>query len=266
MHFLLGILVTVGAFVASQAVTDATHFGGLVNPSALVLLLVGPLGVSLISHPFASWKQNLVVMVRAFRHDKQRNLVQASDEMTTIARAVRESRWSEAEAAVQRAQSEQVKNLAPYLLGRLELPALHEAVASASFRWMTEVKAADDFLQGLARFSPAFGMIGTIMGLVELFKNMSNSQSLGPGMAMALLATLYGLILCYCVYMPLSQRIRTYLTAGAYEQRVIERSLNLITEGRTIGEVRGAVLDGAQGGSGAPTSTMPTPSEMSGRG
>ena len=95
---------------------------------------------------------------------------------------------------------------------------------------------------------------------------MSNSQSLGPGMAMALLATLYGLILCYCVYMPLSQRIRTYLTAGAYEQRVIERSLNLITEGRTIGEVRGAVLDGTQGGSGSPSSTMPTPSEMSGRG
>jgi chemotaxis protein MotA len=265
MHLLVGILVTLGAFVASQIVTEATHFGGLVNPSALVLLLIGPIGVTLISHPFWSWRANLIVLARAFRHDKEKNLVRASEEMTSIARAVRESRWNEAEDAVARAQSEQVKNLAPYLLARLELPALHEAVASASFKWMTEVKAADDFFQGLARFSPAFGMIGTIMGLVDLFKNMENSAALGPGMAMALLATLYGLILCYCVYMPLSARIRTYLTAGAHEQRVIERSLNLITEGRTIGEIRGAVLDGTITGSVVATN-LPSPSEAQGRG
>ena len=71
---------------------------------------------------------------------------------------------------IPRAGSEHVRNLAPHLLRRYEPEALREAIASSSFRWMAEVKTSDDFLQSLARLSPAFGMIGTIMGLVDLFR------------------------------------------------------------------------------------------------
>ncbi len=245
MHVFVGFAVIVFAFVASKYTSEALAFGGLLNPPALVLLSLGPLGASLVAHPFSEWRRNLAVLLRAFRHDKRTNFLVASREMEAIARAVRESRWQDAEDVVARAESEQVKAIAPHLLARLELDALHEAIASTSFGWMVEVKAADDFMQGLARFSPAFGMIGTIMGLVDLFKNMRDSASLGPGMAMALLATLYGLILCYIFYMPLAQRIRTYLVAGAHEQRVIERAVNMIIAGRPVGEVKTAVLDGA---------------------
>ncbi len=245
MHVLLGIGLTLFAFVASHLTSASLEWGGLFNPPALVLLAIAPLGVAMISHPFAEWRRNLTVLGRAFAHNPRLNLMHAAEEMGQVARAIRESRWQEAEDALSRAQSEQVRNLAPHLLARLESEALHEAVASSSFRWMVEVKAADEFLQSLARVSPAFGMIGTIMGLVDLFRNMKDSSALGPGMAMALLATLYGLILCYCIYMPLSQRIRGYLVAGAHEQRVIERALNLIQDGRPVGEIRSAVLDGA---------------------
>lgn len=254
MHVVLGIAVTLCAFIASHMTADALELGGLLNPGAMVLLLIAPLGVTMIAHPFTDWRANFSVLFRAFQHDKNRNLYQASEEMMQIARAVRETRWADAEDAIARSKSEQVKNLAPHLLSRLEGTALHEAVGNSAFRWMAEVKSSDDFLQSLARVSPAFGMIGTIMGLVDLFKNMRDSASLGPGMAMALLATLYGLILCYCVYMPLSQRVRTYLTSGAQEQRVIERAINIIVDGRPVNEVRGAVLDAANGSfSKAPT-------------
>ncbi len=246
MHVLAGIVVVICAFGASALVNESLHMGGLLNPAALVLLVLGPLGVSLLSHPFSEWRSYLQVLFRAFSHNRHRNLFIASEEMTRIARAVRESRWADAEVAIGQAQSEQVRALAPHLLARLEPDAMHEAVASSSFRWMAEVKGADDFLLGLARYSPAFGMIGTIMGLVDLFKNMRDSASLGPGMAMALLATLYGLILCYCVYMPLAQRIRGYLTAGAHEQRLIERALNMVIDGRPVNEVRNALLDGVK--------------------
>ena len=245
MHLLVGLLVTVGAFVVAGQIEESTLADGLVNPRALVLLAIAPLGVALISHPFSAWQRYWAVLIRAFQHDRHRSLVLASEEMGRIARAVRENRWADAEAQITEAKSEQVRNLAPHLLERLDQDALHEAVANSSFRWMVEVKAADGFMLGLARSAPAFGMIGTIMGLVELFKNMRDSASLGPGMAMALLATLYGLVLCYCVYMPLALRVRTYMTAGIHEQRVIERALNLITTQRPIGEVRTAVLDGA---------------------
>jgi chemotaxis protein MotA len=258
MHVLAGILVTLGAFLLSKWAQSALPYFGLVNPAAMCLLFVGPLGVTLVSHQFKEWRSVFGVLGRAFRHDQLANLFRASEEMMSIGRAVRETRWQDAEDAVLRSQSEQVKLLAPHLLGRLEIESLRDAIASSSFRWMSEVKLADEFLQSLARLSPAFGMIGTIMGLVDLFANMRDSASLGPGMAMALLATLYGLILCYCVYMPLALRVRGYLAAGAGEQRVIERAIGLILEGRPVHEVRSAVLDAAANGQ---ASSVPLPSE-----
>ncbi len=251
MHLVIGVALTVFAFFMSQYTSGAIEGTGLLNTGALVLLVLGPIGVTLVGHPFSQWRSNFRVLLRAFRYDRKRSLLVASEEMGQIARAVRESRWNEAEGAINGARSEQVKLLVPHLLAKLEPGPLKEAVASSAFRWMADVKAADEFLLGLARFSPAFGMIGTIMGLVDLFKNMRDSASLGPGMAMALLATLYGLILCYCVYMPLAQRVRAYLIAGAQEQRVIERAINLVSQGRPIHEVRSAVLDGGLTQSGA---------------
>lgn len=240
MHVALGIVLTVVAFLAAQFAHKMLPFFGLLNPAALILLLLGPIAVSLISNPFSEWKSHLRVLLRAFKHRRSDDLGRASDEMARIGRAVRESRFDEAERLAADAKSEQVRSFAPYLVQRLEPDALREALGSVSFRWMTEVKNADEFFQGLGRLSPAFGMIGTIMGLVDLFSKMRDSASLGPGMAMALLATLYGLILCYCVYMPLAMRIRAYLMAGAGEQRMIERAIHLIIDGRPLHEVRGA--------------------------
>jgi chemotaxis protein MotA len=262
MHVIAGILVTLSAFLLSKWAQGNLPYGGLVNPGALVLLAIGPVGVALVSHNFREWSAVWRVLGRAFRHDQQFNLYRASEEMMQVARAIREARWNEAEDAVLRSQSEQVKLLAPHLLARLEPDALREAIASSSFRWMAEVKLADDFLQSLGRSSPAFGMIGTIMGLVDLFGHMRESASLGPGMALALLATLYGLILCYCIYLPLAQRVRSYQAAGVGEQRVIERAIGLILDGRPINEVRNALLDAATNGATMTFSAPPPPSEV----
>lgn len=244
MHVLIGILITVGAFAASGLMHGAGTPGGLLNPSALVLLVLGPIGVTVASHPFRAMGSALRTLWAAFRHDRQSSLRAAADEVGRMARALRENRFGDAESAVRSMRTEQARLLTPHLLERLEEDGLHEAVASSAFGWMAEVKAADDILQGLARYSPAFGMIGTIMGLVDLFKNLTDTASLGPGMAMALLATLYGLVLCYCIYMPLSQRIRTYLTSGAQEQRLIERAIFMIHHGQPVHEVSRAVYGG----------------------
>jgi chemotaxis protein MotA len=244
MHVLAGIASTILAFLLAQFAHKFLPFFGLLNPAALCLLVLGPVSVSLISNPFSEWASHLKVLRRAFRHRRGADLARASDELSRIARAVRESRWDEADRLVAESKSEQVRALVPYLVQRLEPDALEQALGSAAYRWMSEVRNADEFFQGLGRLSPAFGMIGTIMGLVDLFSKMRDSASLGPGMAMALLATLYGLILCYCVYMPLAMRIRAYLAAGTGEQRVIERAIHLIVGGRPIHEVRGAFADG----------------------
>ncbi len=69
--------------------------------------------------------------------------------------------------------------------------------------------------KALGAYAPAFGMIGTLVGLVAMLKNMSDPASLGAGMAVALLTTLYGAMVANLVALP---------TAGKLEQRSQEES------------------------------------------
>jgi chemotaxis protein MotA len=61
--------------------------------------------------------------------------------------------------------------------------------------------------RGMGSSAPAFGMIGTLIGLVQMLANMSNPQSIGPAMAIALLTTLYGALLANLVCLPIADKL-----------------------------------------------------------
>jgi chemotaxis protein MotA len=59
----------------------------------------------------------------------------------------------------------------------------------------------------LGRFAPAYGMIGTLMGLIMMLSNMSDPSGIGAGMAVALITTLYGAIAANAVFIPFAEKL-----------------------------------------------------------
>ncbi len=62
-------------------------------------------------------------------------------------------------------------------------------------------------LDQFGKYAPAFGMIGTLIGLVIMLGNMDDPASIGPGMAVALLTTLYGAVIANVVCLPLAEKL-----------------------------------------------------------
>jgi chemotaxis protein MotA len=62
-------------------------------------------------------------------------------------------------------------------------------------------------LESIGRFAPVFGMIGTLIGLVIMLGHMHDPSQLGPGMAVALLTTLYGLVIANIFFLPLAKKL-----------------------------------------------------------
>ena len=62
-------------------------------------------------------------------------------------------------------------------------------------------------LDALGKYAPAFGMIGTLVGLVIMLQNMDDPSKIGPGMAVALLTTMYGAVIANAFAMPLADRL-----------------------------------------------------------
>ena len=70
-------------------------------------------------------------------------------------------------------------------------------------------KSAKAMVDSLGRYAPAFGMIGTLMGLIIMLGNMDNPDAIGPGMAVALITTLYGAILSNLFCLPFADKLQT---------------------------------------------------------
>lgn len=83
-------------------------------------------------------------------------------------------------------------------------------------------KGNTQMLDDLAGFGPAFGMIGTLIGLVLMLANMSDPTAIGPAMAVALITTFYGALLANMICIPLSLKLK-----GQTSEEMMEKTIML---------------------------------------
>ncbi|MEA3348358.1 MAG: MotA/TolQ/ExbB proton channel family protein [Pseudomonadota bacterium] len=83
----------------------------------------------------------------------------------------------------------------------------------------------------LGAMGPAYGMIGTLIGLVQMLSNMEDPKSIGPAMAVALLTTLYGAMLATMICIPIADKLSLRMTEEARMQSLWMDAILAIQEG-----------------------------------
>lgn len=86
-------------------------------------------------------------------------------------------------------------------------------------------------LDAYAKYAPAFGMIGTLLGLVAMLQNMDDPSKIGPGMAVALLTTLYGALIANLVCLPMADKLALRAGEEAFTKAIIIRGVMSIQQG-----------------------------------
>jgi len=90
--------------------------------------------------------------------------------------------------------------------------------------------------------APAFGMIGTLIGMVQMFSNMSDPSKLGPFMAVALLATLYGALLANLICLPIADKLHGKLIDEETNRTLIIDGILMIRDSKSPALVREMLL------------------------
>ena len=86
-------------------------------------------------------------------------------------------------------------------------------------------------LEFMGAAAPAFGMIGTLIGLVQMLRNLSSPESIGSGMAVALLTTFYGAFSSNLFFIPLAGKLGIYSKAEATAMEMITEGVCAIADG-----------------------------------
>ncbi len=195
---------------------------------SILCVVVGTMGTTFIKWPLDSLKALGVVTMKAFFF-KRCDVGATIDEIGSLAEtARRESIFALEKVPVQDPFMKKAMTLA----ADNRPPEVIKSILQLEIDNMIERhKTGGDMLDGIAADGPSFGLLGTIIGLVIMLKNMSDPSAIGPAMAVALLTTFYGSIIANCIASPLKAKIG--LRSGEEVNK-----MNIIVAG-TLGIVAG---------------------------
>lgn len=250
MNVVIGMGGLVIAFWYAAASHEAETILGVIHLPALVLVAAGPACVALISFTPEQLRDAFGHLLRAIRFSPARSRALLYEELSRFAQEVRAHRAAAALQVADSSEHELVRQLAPLLVKQYEPAALEQTAVAATQCHSSALRRSENVLTSLARIAPAMGLIGTVLGLVKLLRDLSDFQRLGPSMALALLCTLYGLLLANGVYQPMSRRLHTWNSVVVEEARLLTRALLLMREGRPMADIR-ALFESARGGEAA---------------
>jgi chemotaxis protein MotA len=247
MHILIGLAGLWVTLVATHH-NMPTGFNGFFHPAALILLLGAPPSILLVGHDLRDIWSAVITLVEALRYHSRRAEARMIADLYRFGRELKQGRTVEASKVLSEAGDPLLREVGPLLLQPGGGADARETIVTLSYARLAQVKEGEEVFRFLARTTPAVGLMGTIVGLVNMLINLRNFEQLGPAMAVAQLATFYGLILAYGIWSPFAKRIENYGRNLSVSARLLERGLTSIAEGRSLYDLR--LLAGS--GSGAP--------------
>lgn len=207
----MDIGTVVGLLVAIVAITVSILLGGgnlaaLVNLPSILVVFGGTIGAIVCAFPMAKvLKLHTVILKSVF--------TVTVDPAETIRDLVRYAEVARREGILS------LENMIgemkdPFIVRGIKMavdgtdPELIKTIMDTELEALIERHAdGKKMLDNMGKYAPAFGMIGTLMGLIFMLQNMDDPSAIGPGMAVALITTLYGALIANVVTGPISDKL-----------------------------------------------------------
>ncbi len=201
-----GLVLALAALVVSQ-IMEGSNLGALFNASALVLILGGTLGATIISSNPSDVKRLPQFIVAGFRNAAA-DPVASVDELVHLAETARREGLLALEPAIEKASNPLLKKGIMLVVDGTQPDALQQIlqnqIDSMEARW----KVGPQMLDAAGGYAPTMGIIGTVMGLVHVLSQLSEPSKLGPAIATAFLATFYGIFTANVFWLPLGAKLK----------------------------------------------------------
>lgn len=213
----VGILGGIGTIVVIIMI-DGGNFAAYYDKHAVIIIFGGAAAATMIRFSFHSMIHGLPMGMRyAFqmRAMDPRTLI---DEITRVAEVVRKS----GPIALENVQVDDpfLAQGIRYIADGYEKEFIRDTLERDRDNFLMRLEEGSKIYRAIGDCAPAWGMIGTILGMVTMFANMDDPSKLGPAMAIALLATLYGAVVANMFCLPIADKLHLKL-----EEEEVSRSL-----------------------------------------
>lgn len=218
---LIGVTLAVGAIVGGNML-EGGRIAALLQLTAFVIVAGGTLGAVLVQTPLKDFllaMRRLRWMVAAPRFARE-TLMQRALVWSRVARrdgllALEKQTDAEPDPFVRKGLSLLVDGVEPE-----EIRAIMEVEIDSKLA--SETRAARVF-EAMGGYSPTIGILGAVLGLIHVMKNLSDPDALGAGIAVAFVATIYGVGFANLFFLPIANKLKAiYGDQMQYQEMVVD--------------------------------------------
>lgn len=199
-----------GVVVGTGLVLAAILMGGslmmFVNLPGILVVAGGTFAATSIAFPFDELKLIIPVSRRVF--NDQRNEMLAIAQFLVKAMQIQKRDGPVAlENIAEEAPFEALKKGLMLIADGTNSNTIREILATERKYMEEHHRVGQKIFNEMGKYAPAFGMVGTLIGLVQMLANMSDPSSIGPAMAVALLTTFYGAVAANLIFIPMVSKL-----------------------------------------------------------
>ncbi|MGB9587783.1 MAG: flagellar motor protein [Armatimonadota bacterium] len=203
---IVGLLLAWGALLLAFAM-EGGHFGDLLQPSAFILVIGGTIGATTISF---SLKQMLSVpgIVRNAFFCKNIDLAEIITTMVEFARTARREGILVLEEAAKNLDNKFLQMGIQLVVDGTPSEMVREILETEITSLQERHKVGENIFATMGGFAPTLGIIGTVMGLIHMLASLDEPGKMGPAIAAAFLATLYGVATANLIFLPIGAKLK----------------------------------------------------------
>ena len=240
MDITTGIGLVAGVAVIVTLILMGGDLRMFYDMHAIIIIFGGSFAATLIRFPLVAMLHGLPMGMKfafTMRRITQRELV---DEIAGLAEIMRK----EGPIGLEKAETED-----PFLAKGIRFVAdgydagfIRDNLERDRDNFLTHLDEGQKIYRAIGDCAPAFGMIGTLIGMVQMFANMTDPSKLGPFMAVALLATLYGALVANLFCLPIADKLHVKLVDEEINRTLIIDGILMMREAKSPALVREMLL------------------------
>jgi chemotaxis protein MotA len=224
-----GIIIGVGAILLGQYL-DGGHVATLLNGPALIIVLGGSLGAIMLQTPLSVFRHAMKLVLWTFKppylplEESIERIVRWSD----VARregllGLENLIDDESDLFIRRGMHLLVDGHEPESIrATLEIDVINKE--------RFDIQAAKVF-EGMGAYAPTIGIIGAVLGLIHVMGNLADPTQLGSGIAVAFVATIYGVAMANLLFIPIGNKIKSVIQVQSQYREMLIEGIVSIAEG-----------------------------------
>ncbi|CEK11272.1 flagellar motor protein [Legionella hackeliae] len=228
---LLGLIIAFSSIIVGQ-MFEGGEIHSLLNLPALFIVLGGTVGAVMIQTPFQTFRRAFRILPWIFR-PPELPFDRSREQLIDLARRARQFGLLSLEEHLEREKNLLMRQGLELLVVGVDKQTIRQVLETEIVRTEDQDMRAAHVFESMGGYSPTIGILGAVLGLIQVMRNLADPSELGVGIAVAFVATIYGVGFANLIFLPVANKIKTCIANQIHHDEMIVEGLVSMASGES---------------------------------